>query len=235
MSDSKTQKTPLLQASTIYKTYESGDSMLQVLSGVSLDVFRGEIVSIMGESGSGKSTLLNILGGLDGADSGSVVFDQRLEITAFREDELTEYRNQHVGFVFQMHNLLPDFTAIENVMLPYLAHQFKKKEAQDRAFQLLSDVGLKDRVEHRPNQLSGGELQRVAIARSLINHPQVVFADEPTGNLDEKNTQVVQELLWELRSKYKVSIVMVTHNTDLAKMGDRSFHLEHGHLEAFNK
>lgn len=222
---------PILKVENVTKSYTSGEEALIVLRDISLQIQFGEVISVIGESGSGKSTLLNVLGGLDSVDKGTIVYNNKWNITSASEDDLTHYRNQEIGFVFQLHNLLPDFSAIENIMLPFLAHQYNLNAARKRALQLLEDVGLAKRADHRPNQLSGGELQRIAIARSLVNHPKLILADEPTGNLDEKNTDMVQQLLWNLREKYQITLVLVTHNTELAGRADRSLKLVHGTLE----
>ena len=206
----------MIKVSNIHKRF--GD--LEVLRGVSLEVKKGEIVSIVGASGAGKTTLLQIIGTLLPADAGEVEIDGA-KIFGLNEKRTAEFRNSHIGFVFQFHNLLPEFSALENVMMPALIGGTKRKEAKERALELLDAVGLSDRAEHKPAQLSGGEQQRVAIARALINRPSVVLADEPTGNLDTHNRDEIQRLLFEVREKFGQTIVMVTHDERLAEMADR--------------
>ena len=213
----------MIKVSNIHKSF--GD--LEVLRGVSLEVKRGEIVSIVGASGAGKTTLLQIIGTLLPADEGEVEIDGTM-IFALNEKRTAEFRNSHIGFVFQFHNLLPEFSALENVMMPALIGGAKRKEAQQRAMELLEAVGLTDRAEHKPAQLSGGEQQRVAIARALINRPSVVLADEPTGNLDTHNRDEIQRLLFEVREKFGQTIVMVTHDERLAEMADRKIVMSDG-------
>ena len=213
----------MIKVSNIYKSF--GD--LEVLRGVSLDVKKGEIVSIVGASGAGKTTLLQIIGTLLPADSGEVEIDGT-KIFGLNEKRTAEFRNRHIGFVFQFHNLLPEFSALENVMIPALIGGTKRKEAKERALELLDAVGLSDRAEHKPAQLSGGEQQRVAIARALINRPSVVLADEPTGNLDTHNRDEIQRLLFEVREKFGQTIVMVTHDERLAEMADRKIVMSDG-------
>lgn len=220
----------LIQADQLSKTYYSGAIPLPVLKNIQLSIESGEIVSIIGESGSGKSTLLNLLGGLDSVSSGQIHIYGN-PIHKMSEDDLAVFRNKYIGFIFQFHHLLPDFTAVENVMLPFLARKFKKNAAKEKAMKLLKDVRLENRADHRPNQLSGGEQQRVAIARSLVNDPLILFADEPTGNLDERNTSEIQELLWSLREQYHLTLVLVTHNLRIAREADRMIRLSYGEIE----
>ncbi|MBR4969591.1 MAG: ABC transporter ATP-binding protein [Alistipes sp.] len=213
----------MIKVSNIHKRFGE----LEVLRGVSLEVSEGEIVSIVGASGAGKTTLLQIIGTLLPADAGEVeiagvsVFDLNEKYTA-------EFRNRHIGFVFQFHNLLPEFSALENVMMPALIGGAKRKEAKQCAMELLEAVGLTNRADHKPAQLSGGEQQRVAIARALINRPSVIFADEPTGNLDTHNRDEIQRLLFEVREKFGQTIVMVTHDEKLAEMADRKIVMSDG-------
>ena len=202
---------------------------LEVLRGVSLEVKEGEIVSIVGASGAGKTTLLQIMGTLLSADSGEVVI-ANTNVFGLNEKRTAEFRNRHIGFVFQFHNLLPEFSALENVMMPALIGGTSRKEAKQRALELLEAVGLTDRAEHKPAQLSGGEQQRVAIARALINHPSVLFADEPTGNLDTHNRDEIQQLLFDIRAKFGQTIVMVTHDERLADMADRKIVMSDGQI-----
>ena len=200
---------------------------LEVLRGVSLEVKAGEIVSIVGASGAGKTTLLQIMGTLLPADGGEVEI-AGTKVFELNEKRTAEFRNRHIGFVFQFHNLLPEFSALENVMMPALIGGVSRKEAKQRATELLEAVGLTDRADHKPAQLSGGEQQRVAIARALINRPSVIFADEPTGNLDTHNRDEIQQLLFEVREKFGQTIVMVTHDEKLADMADRKIVMSDG-------
>ena len=213
----------MIKVSNIEKSF--GD--LKVLRGVSLEVEKGEIVSIVGASGAGKTTLLQIIGTLLPADGGEVEINGT-KLFALNEKRTAEFRNRHIGFVFQFHNLLPEFSALENVMMPALIGGAKRKEAKQRALELLSAVGLSERAEHKPAQLSGGEQQRVAIARALMNKPSVLLADEPTGNLDTNNRDEIQRLLFEVREKFGQTIVMVTHDERLAEMADRKIVMSDG-------
>ena len=215
----------MLSVKNIIKSYGS----LQVLKGVSLNIQRGEIVSIAGSSGAGKSTLLHIIGTLDQADSGEITLqDQRLDL--LNGKKLAAFRNRHMGFVFQFHHLLPEFSAFENVCIPGWLSNTKKKETESRAKALLDTLGLKDRIEHKPSALSGGEQQRVAVARALINKPDIVFADEPTGNLDSKNARELHRLFVQLRESQQQTFLIVTHNEELAKMSDRVLHMKDGKI-----
>ncbi len=216
----------MLEAKNIYKSYKG----LQVLKGTNLTLDSSEIISITGKSGSGKSTFLNILGTLDSADSGEVsIADQN--IGALNEKQLAKFRNETIGFVFQFHHLLPEFTAIENVCIPGFIQKKEKSTVMARANELLSYLGLSDRLEHKPGQLSGGEQQRVAVARALINRPKIIFADEPSGNLDNASSDELHRLIFKLREDFEQSFVIVTHNLDLANMSDRNYHLVNGVLE----
>ena len=215
----------MIKVSNIEKSF--GD--LKVLRGVSLEVKKGEIVSIVGASGAGKTTLLQIIGTLLPADGGEVEINGT-KLFALNEKRTAEFRNRHIGFVFQFHNLLPEFSALENVMMPALIGGAKHKEAKQRALELLSAVGLSERAEHKPAQLSGGEQQRVAIARALMNRPSVLLADEPTGNLDTHNRDEIQRLLFEVREKFGQTIVMVTHDERLAEMADRKIVMSDGEI-----
>ena len=215
----------MIKVSNIHKRFGE----LEVLQGVSLEVKKGEIVSIVGASGAGKTTLLQIMGTLLAADAGEVEI-AGLKISGLSEKRAAEFRNRHIGFVFQFHNLLPEFSALENVMMPALIGGTSRKEAKQRAVELLEAVGLTDRAEHKPAQLSGGEQQRVAIARALINRPSVLFADEPTGNLDTHNRDEIQQLLFDIRAKFGQTIVMVTHDERLAEMADRKIVMSDGQI-----
>ena len=202
---------------------------LQVLKGIDLCIEKGEIVSIVGPSGAGKTTLLQILGTLDKPDSGSVVVDG-IETSTLSTNKLSEFRNTHLGFVFQFHQLLPEFTAIENIMIPAYIAGMKPKEARSRAEELLEFMGLSDRATHKPNELSGGEKQRVAVARALMNNPAVILADEPSGSLDSKNKEELHKLFFELRDKFGQTFVIVTHDETLATLTDRTIHLKDGRI-----
>ena len=202
---------------------------LQVLKGIDLRIEKGEIVSIVGPSGAGKTTLLQILGTLDKPDSGSVVVDG-IETSTLSTNTLSEFRNTHLGFVFQFHQLLPEFTAIENIMIPAYIAGMKPKEARSRAEELLAFMGLSDRATHKPNELSGGEKQRVAVARALMNNPAVILADEPSGSLDSKNKEELHKLFFELRDKFGQTFVIVTHDETLATLTDRTIHLKDGRI-----
>lgn len=221
----------VLQCNDIHKdfTSESGDGVLRILRGVHLKVKEAEIISIVGSSGSGKSTLLHILGGLDHPTSGDVFWEGK-SIYQYNKDQLADLRNKNVGFVFQFHHLLPEFTAIENVMMPALIKDVPFSKAEERAKELLGEFGMSDRLNHRPSQLSGGEQQRVSMARALTNHPSVILADEPTGNLDEKNTESILSLLFKLRELENVSIVLITHEKEIASRCDTVYSLHNGTL-----
>lgn len=197
---------------------------LQVLKGIDLHIAKGEVVSIVGPSGAGKTTLLQIIGTLDRPDSGSVVVDG-VDTGQLSGSKLSEFRNRHVGFVFQFHQLLPEFTALENVMIPAFIAGKSTKEARERAEELLHFMGLADRARHKPNELSGGEKQRVAVARALVNHPAVILADEPSGSLDSKNKAELHQLFFDLRDKFGQTFVIVTHDETLARITDRTIHL----------
>lgn len=200
---------------------------LQVLKDVSLEVEEGEVVSIVGASGAGKTTLLQILGTLDRADAGSVVLNG-VDVTQLADRPLSEFRNRHIGFVFQAHNLLPEFTALENVALPALIAGRSQQEAYEEAHKLLRFLKIDLRALHKPAQLSGGEQQRVAVARALVNHPAVIFADEPSGNLDSAHARELHQLFFELRDQYRQTFVIVTHNEELAAMADRKITMSDG-------
>ena len=219
----------LIRVVDLYKSYYDGLTELPVLKGIDLEVKKGEIVAIVGASGVGKSTLLHLLGGLDRPTKGEV-FYERENIFALNDQELDRFRNEEIGYVFQFHHLLPEFTALENVAMPGLISQKKSDVAQDRAKKLLDYVGLGERLEHRPSELSGGERQRVAIARALVNQPKVVLADEPTGNLDQKTSEVVHDLLWTLNDQFNQTFIIVTHNRTLAQRADRLVQLVDGQV-----
>jgi len=217
----------MIKAKNINKSY----GQLHVLKGVDLQVETGEIVSIVGKSGAGKTTLLHILGTLDSPDNGQLfIADETVE--GFNSKELAAFRNRKIGFVFQFHHLLPEFSALENVCMPGFIAKRQQAEVEAKAKELLTYLGLKDRITHKPNQMSGGEQQRVAIARALINNPSVVFADEPTGNLDSGTSDELHQLLFQLRKDFNQTFVIVTHNDELAKMSDRILEMEDGRIKA---
>ena len=212
------------------KNIKKSFGSLEVLKGIDLSIEKGEIVSIVGPSGAGKTTLLQIIGTLDRPDSGSVYVDS-VDVTSLSQKKLSDFRNRHIGFVFQFHQLLPEFTAIENIMIPAYIAGVNTKEARRRAEELLQFMGLSDRAKHKPNELSGGEKQRVAVARALINNPDVILADEPSGSLDSKNKEELHQLFFDLRDKYGQTFVIVTHDEGLASITDRTIHMRDGLLE----
>lgn len=226
------KKEIILRCSAVTKNFksEAGDGELKILQGVNLDVKQAEIAAIVGSSGSGKSTLLHILGGLDKPTSGDVFWHGE-SIYSHKPDRLAELRNEHIGFVFQFHHLLPEFTALENVMMPALIKDVKFSIAEKRASELLERFGMQERLHHRPSQLSGGEQQRVSMARALTNNPSIILADEPTGNLDEKNTDTILSLLLQLRELENVAIVLITHEEEIAAKCDTRYTLQNGILE----
>lgn len=213
----------MLKAQNIKKSYGN----LQVLKGVDLQINSGEVVSIVGSSGAGKSTLLHILGTLDQPDSGSVILDQ-VYLSKLRKNDLATIRNQKMGFIFQFHNLLPEFSALENVCIPGFIAKQDQKALEKRGMELLEILGISGRADHKPSELSGGEQQRVAVARSLINKPKLVFADEPSGNLDSKNAKELHKLFFDLKDQYNQTFVIVTHNEELAEMADRKLTMADG-------
>jgi len=225
-----TRKQILLRADDLWKEYRNGKSVvLEVLKGVDLEVREGEFIVIVGPSGSGKSTLLHILGGLDTPTQGKVRLDSQ-DIFEFSEEQLAEFRNNKLGFVFQFHHLLPEFTALENVCMPALIHGESMEQARTRASGILKNVGLEGRMLHKPNELSGGEQQRVAVARALMNRPQLILADEPSGNLDKENGLRLHDLLADLSANEGHTFVVATHNPDLARRADRILKMADGKL-----
>jgi len=222
----------LLKAVNIVKNFASGAETLNILKGINFEVEEGKSAAISGQSGSGKSTLLNIIGGLDHSDEGKVYINagKTLEITSLPEKEMSLYRSKMVGFIFQFHYLLKDFTALENIMLPAFIAGMKKKEAAEKAKELLADIKMENRKNHFPSQLSGGERQRVAVARSMINEPALILADEPTGNLDPQNSDIVAQLLFENAQKRNKTLIVVTHDKKVASRACVRFNLESGHL-----
>lgn len=219
------KKQRVIKATAVHKSY----GQLEVLKGVDLEIRAGEVVSIVGRSGAGKSTLLHILGTLDQADSGEVVIKDQ-PLSRLSAKKLSAFRNENIGFVFQFHHLLPEFTALENVCIPAFIAGKSESEARKRAEELLGYLGLQERLRHKPTQLSGGEQQRVAVARALMNQPAVVFADEPSGNLDSTSSKELHELLFNLRKDFQQTFVIVTHNPELAAMSDRTLTMEDGRL-----
>ena len=219
------QTDSMIQLHGITKSFGS----LQVLRGIDLQVNRGEVVAIVGPSGAGKTTLLQIMGTLDRPDEGEVIIDGE-NVSRLSATKIAHFRNKNIGFVFQFHQLLPEFTALENVMIPALIGGTSKKEARQRAQELLDFMGLADRAEHKPNQLSGGEKQRVAVARALVNHPAVVFADEPSGSLDTHNKEELHRLFFDLRDRMGQTFVIVTHDEALASQTDRTIHILDGYI-----
>lgn len=220
----------LIKIENLEKTYKTESESLTILKNLNLEIEKGRKIAIVGQSGSGKSTFLNILGGLDTATNGRVIAG-KFEITNLDESELTEYRSNFLGLIFQFHYLLKDFTAVENVFLPSYMAGNPKKTANERAKKLLSDVGLSERMNHLPGELSGGERQRVAVARALVNDPELILADEPTGNLDPANAQMIGELLFSMATKYGKTLLLVTHDMNLAKKADKIYSIKNGVLE----
>lgn len=219
----------ILKIENLTKNYVTQSESLAVLKGVNLSVQTGERVCVIGESGNGKSTLLNILGGIDAASGGRILAGP-YELTKMREDELTEYRSSFVGLIFQFHYLLKDFTALENIFLPAYMAGATKAAAMEKAKKLLSDVGLSERASHLPSELSGGERQRIAVARALINDPQLILADEPTGNLDPANAAMIGDLLFDMTRRYNKTLLLVTHDMGLAQKGGRLCEMKDGVL-----
>lgn len=215
----------MIEAHDIHKSF----GILEVLKGIDLAIGDGEVVSIVGKSGAGKSTLLNILGTLDKPDRGEVMING-MDIRTMSDNELSAFRNRHIGFIFQFHQLLPEFSALENVMMPAMIANIPNSKARCRGEELLDFLGLKDRMKHKPSQLSGGEKQRVAVARALMNKPDVIFADEPSGSLDTQNKQELHQLFFDLRKEFNQTFVIVTHDESLAQMSDRIIQMSDGLL-----
>jgi lipoprotein-releasing system ATP-binding protein len=215
----------MIEAKNIYKQFNG----LEILRGVNLQIAQGEVVSIVGSSGAGKTTLLTILGTLDRPDAGTVSIGGE-EISGLNDKKLAAFRNKNIGFVFQFHQLLPEFTALENVCIPALIANKSRKESEEKAGNLLELLKLGDRIHHKPSELSGGEQQRVAVARALMNDPKVIFADEPSGNLDSKNAEELHSLFFHLRDNFRQTFVIVTHNAELARMADRTLSMKDGRI-----
>lgn len=222
--------TVILKANNIYKAFQTVKNVrLEILRSVSIDIEENKISVIVGASGAGKSTLLHILGGLDRPDSGEVIFNNSA-IHKLSDEKLARFRNNNIGFVFQFHHLLPEFTALENIMIPQMISGISEKKAVVRAKELLIETGLSDRSNHKPAELSGGEQQRVAVARALANEPQLILADEPTGNLDSQNSIILQELFKNLKNKLNKTFVIVTHNQDLISLADNLYEMKDGNI-----
>jgi lipoprotein-releasing system ATP-binding protein len=220
----------ILNANNIYKSFQTTKRVkLEVLKGISVEIISGKITIIVGASGAGKSTLLHLLGGLDRPDSGEVIYDGK-DIFKHSEEKLAKFRNKNVGFVFQFHHLLPEFTAIENVIIPQMINGTSFHNAKDNSHKLLQLVGLTERLEHKPAELSGGEQQRVAVARALANNPKIIFADEPTGNLDSVNSEEIHKLIVDLKNNLGMTFVIVTHNSSLVKLADFLYEIKDGKI-----
>ena len=230
MNFSIEDKKIILKAIDLKKSFLLDNKLkLEVLKGITLEIFKGEILEIIGASGAGKSTLLHILGTIDKPDEGLIYFEE-INLLNLKDEELSRFRNKNIGFVFQFHHLLPEFTALENVVIPMMIDGRTFKECRTKAIELLDFVGLKNRLNHKPSELSGGELQRVAIARALANNPKIIFADEPTGNLDSQNSQTIIQLIRNLNEEFGQTFVIVTHNPELVEIADRVKEIKDGQL-----
>jgi lipoprotein-releasing system ATP-binding protein len=220
----------ILNATNIHKTYVNGPQPIEVLKGIDLSVKEGELIVIMGPSGVGKSTLLHVIGGLDKPTAGTVQIDNT-NIFNLNDKQLAVFRNKAIGFVFQFHHLLPEFTALENLIIPAIMYQARDKKIEDHAIKILDQVGLGDRLTHKPGELSGGEQQRVAVARALVNNPRLILADEPTGNLDKKNSEMLYQLILKLNKEFKQTFIIVTHNEMMSREANRVIELEDGRIK----
>ncbi len=220
----------ILKSENIVKSFQTTKKVkLEVLRGIDLNIESGKITVIVGASGAGKSTLLHLLGALDRPDSGKVIFNDN-DIFSYSDEKLAKFRNQNIGFIFQFHHLLPEFTALENVIIPQLINGTNFSEAEKRSTELLKNVGLSERITHKPAELSGGEQQRIAVARAIANNPQIIFADEPTGNLDSENSEGVHQLINELKNDFGMTFVIVTHNPNLMQLADSVFEIKDGKI-----
>jgi lipoprotein-releasing system ATP-binding protein len=220
----------ILKSEDIKKSFENlQKKKLEVLKGISFEIIKEKITVIVGASGAGKSTLLHILSGLDRPDTGKVFINGN-DILKFSDNQLAAFRNKHIGFVFQFHHLLPEFSAVENVAIPLMINGTSLEKALQKGTELLEVVGLEDRIDHKPAELSGGEQQRVAVARALINEPDIIFADEPTGNLDSVNSEILNNLFVDLRNKFKTTFIIVTHNPEVMKLADQVFEMKDGKI-----
>lgn len=222
----------IIKANDLHKSFNTVKNVkLDVLKGISLEIEQEKISVIIGASGAGKSTLLHILSGLDKPDKGKVLIEDK-DIFSFSDEKLSKFRNQNIGFIFQFHHLLPEFTAVENVAIPLMISGLSLNKSVEKAKQLLNSVGLEERYDHKPAELSGGEQQRIAVARALANNPRIIFADEPTGNLDSENSEGIHKLLFELRNKFKITFIIVTHNPNLVNLADRIYEMKDGLLKS---
>lgn len=222
----------IIKAEELHKSFKTLKNVkLNVLKGISINIEKEKISVIVGASGAGKSTLLHLLSGLDKPDSGNVYFDDK-DIFKYNDEKLSKFRNENIGFIFQFHHLLPEFTAIENVAIPLMINGLKSSKSLERSKELLSSVGLTERLDHKPAELSGGEQQRVAVARALANNPKIIFADEPTGNLDSENSAAIHKILFDLRDRLKITFIIVTHNPELVELADTVFEMKDGLLKS---
>ena len=224
----------IIRIRDVKKIYQMGSEQIHAIDGISMNIYQGEVCCLLGKSGSGKSTLLNLIAGLEKPTEGKIIFHKK-HIERMDEDQLADFRRQYVGFVFQSYNLLPTLTALENVTLPLIFKGMPKKEREERAMEMLKAVGLEERAKHKPFEMSGGQQQRVSIARAFVNQPPVVFADEPTGNLDTKTTYEMMDLITGLAKKYNQTLVIVTHDLELAEYADRVVVLQDGKIEKIEK
>lgn len=224
----------IIRIRDVKKIYQMGSEQIHAIDGISMNIYQGEVCCLLGKSGSGKSTLLNLIAGLEKPTEGKIIFHKK-HIERMDEDQLADFRRQYVGFVFQSYNLLPTLTALENVTLPLIFKGMPKKEREERAMEMLKAVGLEERAKHKPFEMSGGQQQRVSIARAFVNDPPVVFADEPTGNLDTKTTYEMMDLITGMAKKNKQTLVIVTHDLELAEYADRIVMLQDGKIEKIEK